>query len=210
MSDTSTANPIGTFDPNMLATLSPETKASFSDMMVKAGYDRAAVEARLDPKPPEEQHVFPEALSPEQQLAASVDRVFGAPQSALDYNIQLPAFMLEDDPKDASEFLADLKDGFFAAGVPAAMANSMFQTFAAAIERLPEGDAREAYMAEQSRRSKAVAGAKVDEMARFANLGQQALGKAGEELAEYGAFTTPEALVALAQFGRVVEARGKR
>ena len=201
-------NPVGTFDPAMLATLSPETKAHFADLMQGAGYDRNAVEAKLDPAAAEAPKEYAPALTPEQSTAAAVDRAFAAPDSALSYHIMLPSYMLEDNPTDTAAFLGDLKDGFFAAGVPSNLANSLAQSIFDAVEKFPDGEeARSSYLLDQTNLAKRL----IDpDLKKFADIGQQALGTAGQELYQVGAFSTVNALVALSQFGRIVAQRSKR
>jgi hypothetical protein len=207
---TDNPNPIGNFDPAMLATLSPQTKAAFASQMVSVGHDRAAVEAALDPQKPTPAKEFPAALTAQEATAAATDRIFAAPATPEGYRITLPSFMLEDDPTDAAAFFTDLKAGFHEAGVPAQLADPMFQSIADAVEKFPDGEAeRQAYLLNQTNLAKSLERTNPD-LKKFADIGQKALGKAGEELYQVGAFSTVNALVALSQFGRIVEQRSKR
>jgi hypothetical protein len=207
MTDNPAPNPIGNFDPAMLATLSPQTKATFANQMAKSGYDRAAVEAALDPQKPTPAKEFAPTLTPQEATAAATDRVFAAPATPDGYRITLPSFMLDDDPTETAAFLSDLKAGFHEAGVPEVMASSMFQGFADAVKKFPDGEAaRQAYLLTQTNLAKSLERNNPD-LKKFADLGQEALGKAGEELYAVGAFSTVNALVALSNFGRIVAAR---
>ncbi len=199
--------PIGNFDPAMLATLSPQTKAAFASQMVSVGHDRAAVEAALEPQKPTPAKEFAPALTAQEATAAATDRVFAAPATPDGYRIALPSFMVDDDPAEAAAFLSDLKAGFHEAGVPAVMASSMFQGFADAVQKFPDGEAeQQAYLLTQTNLAKSLERNNPD-MKKYADIGQEALGKAGQELYQVGAFSTVNALVALSNFGRIVAAR---
>lgn len=136
------------------------------------------------------------------------------PSDPSGYDLRPPSVMADGEIGDVANVLDAMRSGFFEAGVPKVMAQSLATALIEGASRQPElesDEAKQLRYAEQGAMVRRVAGGDASEIVRLHELGFSALPEYLQTmLSDAWALHDAEAYIALANFGRIVEARRSR